>query len=93
MTPTEVILYLQNRVPEQVISEVRHLSYILDLNKKSEALLCAEIDRLRLLVKQAEWAFQRSCPWCEAGYYTTVTGETGKHQMTCPAFAPEGAVR
>jgi hypothetical protein len=66
------------------------------------AVLLAEIDRLREVVKGAEWSAgvdAYSCPWCDAdrdlmrfGNGRPVEG-TGTHHEICPAFWPDGRVR
>lgn len=52
----------------------------------------ADNERLRALIKAAEWADQQRgdpwCPWCKANGVTDK-----KHRADCPTFTPEGEVR
>lgn len=55
--------------------------------------LLADLDRLRALVKAAEWeggADDRECPWCEQ---TGSERWPSPHFGSCPAFTADGVVR
>lgn len=51
---------------------------------------CAEIARLRALVKAAECPNEDQCPWC---WTYTQPGFADPHKPDCPAFWPDGRVR
>ena len=68
-----------------------------DVSSEVPALL-AEIERLRGLIKAAEWSGYHEtprgdegvCPWCDVEFYTRPEGE---HAIACPAFTESGDVR
>lgn len=63
--------------------------------------LASEVQRLRALVKDAEWfsgvgAYdsESGCPWCESdGFYEASKLGHGRHRPECQAFHENGEVR
>jgi len=53
---------------------------------------CAEIERLRALIEQAE-SVECYCPWCGSTAIKTNLPRTWRQKQDCPAFTPEGEVR
>jgi hypothetical protein len=49
-----------------------------------------EVDRLRALVKKAEWGTESYCPWCNA---REDRSNPPRHYDECVAFTPDGAVK
>ena len=57
-----------------------------------------EINRLKLLIKSAEWDSESGhweesvCPWCREFGFRSRDGDHGKHLPSCEAFTQDGEV-
>lgn len=107
MTP-ETLSAIRSRAPNEVAQEycgdcggeVITREWAETARDDRRALL-AEVERLRVLIKKAEWFggigthdSETGCPWCESdGFYQMSNVGHGKHEPECPAFTEDGEVK
>ena len=68
-----------------------------DSRHRIDALLREDNERLRSVIKEAEWGNHRQggeeCPWCEFERPRNHSGVKSIHASDCPAFSPTGEVK
>jgi hypothetical protein len=77
--------------PSQVLALLEAPAKWLYLSPEQRTVIAGyvrEVERLRGLLKQAEWAPDGHCPWCEAWH--PLGAKSKGHAATCQAFPPNG---
>ena len=91
MTP-EQIAALEERIFSTIHAHLKSLDTMKALEVYNIQLR-AEVERLRSVVKSAEWSCGydgMDCPWCNG---TCDVAGAPRHNDDCPTFTHEGAVR